>query len=510
MITTLGRLPGDASHYVQAQDWEKLATTLSTRTTDVEVAKIRRLFYPSKTEQKADPTVPGKRRRAGFLEALNDAGYRTLYQFLIESPHFSFPDVHRLIRTPKDEGQIMMDIMAHVVRWVDLDSAVFSDRRKSNKPLLREGLIPHIGLPTLSNRENNEGASTKGAELQSIRLEQKVLDFVRIRMDDLKRPETKAYLSVMPENSKQGAGGYAERFADKFWNDLLSIVEVFIGPRFQPWWTTATLDGQSSPIIGQVTYSAITRALCTLAQRVPEVAENPALNSKEASAQLAAAIDEAVVRWVADRCQQALASSTGQSERAPPVEADPLVESHDGGILETSSPKDGQTLTPPPPPPPSSSASTKYSGFSSTPDLDPSPWEHFGPKGESRCDSSRGESQHHCEAGAETEKQRVEGAEPSIQPSLEAISEPRMQPLEAADRGDEDARNALAITRYPSQPQTTPIRPATRRLKVVPRSRRIDSPSPRTPLPSAASFKPVGNRPAEATWKRGLTATSST
>lgn len=39
-----------------------------------------------------------------------------------------------------------MEVMEHVVRWVDPVSAVLSERRKNNKSLLREGLVPQIRL----------------------------------------------------------------------------------------------------------------------------------------------------------------------------------------------------------------------------------------------------------------------------------------------------------------------------------------------------------------------------
>lgn len=518
VITTLGKLPGDASHYIQARDWERLAAILPTRNTDVQVATIRHLFYPSKAEQDSNPTAPGTRRHTGFLEALDDKGYRAFYEFLIESPYFTFPDVHKLLRTPKGEGQMMMDVMTHVVRWVNPDSAVLSDRRKSNKPLLREGLIPNVELLTAPGPGNDERANTERAERQSILLERQVLEFVRRRMDDLKHPATKAYLDVVPDNTEQGGGDYAERFADKFWKDLLYIVKVFLGPRFQPWWITGTPDRQSSPIDSQVTHSTITRALCTLAQRVPEVAENPALNSKEAFTQLAAAIDGAVTQWVADRCQQALDNSNSQSERPSPVETRQplesarkkhkhslLVESPNGGIIEKTDPKDERILAPPPPP---SLASTKFSGFSSTPELDPSPWVPPGPEGESPCDDSRGESQHNRERGAETGKQRYEGAESSLRSSLEAINKPRRRPLEAAEAEDEDARKALVDTRDSGQPQTTLMHPTTRQAQVA-HSRKTDSSQPRKALPLAAP-KRKGSQTSGGAWKRGLTATSST
>ena len=115
MIETLGKLPGDgATHDIQAQDWKKLVDILPAGHSDVEASKIRKMFYPSAQ----DPDRSGLEtcRRSGFLEALNGRDYRALYEFLIERPGFSFPNVHELLRTTKEDGLIIMEVMEHVVR----------------------------------------------------------------------------------------------------------------------------------------------------------------------------------------------------------------------------------------------------------------------------------------------------------------------------------------------------------------------------------------------------------
>lgn len=287
---------------------------------NVTASAIRKLFYNDPKEGDGDRVGPGARRTARFLTALDDAAYRELYEFLIENPSFRLPDVHSLLETPKDVCQTMMEVMIHVVLWIDRDSEVVADKRKANKLPLRKGFIKRL-------QNGTDEKAMRLADKRSIMLEREILDFVRRRQQSLTHPVTKGYLKAMPDPNDRNGAVYAERFVDRFWQNLLHIVETSLGPKFRPWWVASKGgDGLGlSPANSLKGCSAVTRAVCALVSRVPEVAENPALNSKEASGQLAAAIDGCIVKWVADRCRQALRDDQNGPSQNKLADADRVI-----------------------------------------------------------------------------------------------------------------------------------------------------------------------------------------
>ena len=171
------------------------------------------------------------------------------------------------------------------------------------------------------------------ADQRSILLERKVLKS-RNRISELMQPGAKEYLDILPRvirtaEDQEGSSeedpikeaaetvamsdeAYADRFAWEFWIGLLEVVSDFVGPGFRPWWNV----NASNPRQGdkENTPSALTRYFCGYIAKVPEVVRNPALNSKEAAAELAETIDEQVTAWAAKRCKMAMSNHPAFTE----------------------------------------------------------------------------------------------------------------------------------------------------------------------------------------------------
>lgn len=286
-------------------------------------SEVTELFYPERGDE-IDASTQKKRRRQsqrrkGFLRGLGDEDYDAVFRHIIHNSihagtRQSFPDVEGLLKTKKDEGQIMRRVMEHVVRWVNDNPTEVADNRDNNKPLLREDLKPALRLSrTLNNSGGREdacasegtlGTLEEQAEVDSIILERRVLDAVRSGMESFKNPATLATLDVLPAMDRDR---YADRFVEELWMEVLRAVQDMFGLSFKPVWkgteTAATGHGdetQKQPI------SAITRSLAVLAGRIPEISSNLALNSREALEELCGALDKEVTEWVVRRCGTAL------------------------------------------------------------------------------------------------------------------------------------------------------------------------------------------------------------
>lgn len=323
VLKTLDALPGN--HHVnniREADWNKLVKLLpENRSEDGPTDEtIRRFFYiykEKKPQVNSSYTGVTMHRQKGLIEAVPDQGYRDIWRFLVENKsEISFADVSKLLKRGKSEGRILAKVLEHVVLWLNRRPTALYSRNKKNKPLPREDLATALvrlgALP---------GGNAETAEKRSILLERKVLNFTRDRISELMQPGAKEYLDILPEiktdeDPEEGIGetsrtvasdaAYAERFVWEFWIGLLRVVSDFVGPGFRPWWSVNAAD----PCPGDKgnTTSALTRYFCGYIGKVPEVVGNPALNSKEAAAELAEAIDEQVTMWAAKRCKMALSN----------------------------------------------------------------------------------------------------------------------------------------------------------------------------------------------------------
>lgn len=279
-----------------------------------------RLFYPTEGEA-VNAVSLGQledrpRRRKGFLQEASDEDYQRIYARVASSP-LPFPDVQALLKTSKDEGRVMMQVMTHVVAWLNPKPFdVRKHHRKNNKPLLREDLKPELREALRQRQRRSAGDAAEGAmlaplagsdeeevEALSITLERQVLDRVRLDMAFYKSTVGRASIDASPSKD---ADGYGERFIDSPWKDVLHCVKRTVTSFRSPWDVVCGDQPAAGQTRGLRNTCSITRSIASLTRTIPEVAANPALNSHEASQELCAAIDEAVVMWAARRCREAL------------------------------------------------------------------------------------------------------------------------------------------------------------------------------------------------------------
>ncbi|KAH7471456.1 hypothetical protein FOMA001_g13813 [Fusarium oxysporum f. sp. matthiolae] len=345
ILETLRALPASASESIQISDWTMLACSLRSDTYDA--TDVHQVFYPkedsnngeSNPNLSASSTIksgPKTPRRSGFLSSLDKETYDHLCHYLQQNLTLRFPDLQPLLRIKKEEGEIMAQVMDHVVRWVNTQPTDIVGLHENNKPLRRDDLIPAIkGLmetaygadwwAQLREDDDVDGADDVASwlDLRSRTLERQVLDYVRSHMARFRDPSTKHYLGLMPEEHDER---YAERFSTgDLWEGLLRIVQHAIGPAFRPVWQNSISEPVGAdnrvhqPQSGKrykPPASAITRAICSQLGNIPEVKGNPALRGVHASSELGAYIDRAVLAWASDRCRKAV--ETNESDDGDP------------------------------------------------------------------------------------------------------------------------------------------------------------------------------------------------
>ncbi|KAJ9412797.1 hypothetical protein QL093DRAFT_2570104 [Fusarium oxysporum] len=352
VLETLRALPTSTSESIQISDWNVLAGSLKSDTYDA--ADVHQVFYPkgggnSNDDSKSSPSAPSTikpvqktARRSGFLSSLDKEAYDGLCRHLQQNLTLRFPDVQPLLKIKKEEGEVMAQVIDHVVRWVNTQPADIVDTHENNKPLRRQDLIPAIeGLMVTTHGDDwwarrREDGDVDGADdmaswldLRSRTLERQVLDYVRSHMTEFRDPSTKHYLDLMPEEHDEH---YAERFSTgDLWTGLFHIVQHALGPAFRPVWENSiservgadnAIHQPRSEMRHRPPASAITRAICSQLGNIPEVKENPALRGVYASNELGAYIDHAVLSWASDRCRKAVENN--ESDEGHPWSSEAL------------------------------------------------------------------------------------------------------------------------------------------------------------------------------------------
>ena len=185
-----------------------------------------------------------------------------------------------------------------------------------------------------------EGDAPSGAEGAARLLQQEVLEFVRDNTAAFKGASTKQHLDRLPEaageplyalrmfdfayvfsgysNSLATLSVYAQRFlAQTSWGRVLTIVRQYVGADFQPTWATSGSPGRA---FSDKPLSDLTRAICAASRAAPEVACNPALSTRHALEAPGTLIDETVLRWAAQQCEQAPEKRSDPAGRTWPAE----------------------------------------------------------------------------------------------------------------------------------------------------------------------------------------------
>jgi hypothetical protein len=315
VLSTLAQLPGIPADEMAAADWALLSESLPDGYTDTHV---RELFYPDRESGAA------AKRRPGFLSVLGDDAYKQVHERIRGTPRLRFVNVHSLLRTSKEDGRVMVQVLNHVIAWLNPSPTAVHNRRDNNKPPLWNDLVPALQnckeecIQSAARRLNTKADELEGARAAAMLLQQEVLAFVRSNAAEFKSPTTKQYLDSMPGGTDGPA--YAHRFLDRAWGHVLAIVRQYVGADFQRTWGTSPPGDLQGALLER--RPSLTRAICKASETVPEIVQNPALNTKRALEALTAAIDETVLQWAVRQCQLALedgAESTGTAWSAATV-----------------------------------------------------------------------------------------------------------------------------------------------------------------------------------------------
>ena len=289
-------------------DWNKLAG-LPHRPT---VQDVQELFYPG-LGPNIKPSSTTKRKRDFLINATDDA-YFLFYQSVLSQLERRFIDIQALLKTTKQDGKLMSIVMSHVVQWINPEPKKVVDR-DNNKPQLRKDLIP-----ALRAKYGDE------ADDQSRTLQQAVLEHVRENVKDFNSTTLQQYLHEYPGTDDKA---YSIRFKHEVWRKVLSIVTSFIGSSFQREYLTCPV----LEVTGKIRPSTIAQTARDLICQIPDVANDPALQSTAASEQLLRLMQPLIAEWIA---KQYVDISDDHSKDSQPFAADLAGQKH-GAVTQALS-----------------------------------------------------------------------------------------------------------------------------------------------------------------------------
>lgn len=183
---------------------------------------------------------PAMTRRSGFLANVRDVEYLRLCQYITDHRHLRFPNIHRIIRLSKEDGDVLCTIITHLIAWVNPSpSTPVLVRTDTNKPPLINDLAEYVRPPlpeAIESTLERLNVSLLGCHCQSpeqftsILLQQDALDFVISHMTAFRSREQKSYLATLPgpPTNQDSRSKYASRFQHPHWNGLLTLVSGYI------------------------------------------------------------------------------------------------------------------------------------------------------------------------------------------------------------------------------------------------------------------------------------------
>ena len=278
---------------VQPSDWIRLTQLPRSR----KGKDVQDLFFPGLGHEDEDDV--SRLRARDFFADLDDAGYDRAYDVVLENPTLQFPDVHAFLKSSKSHGKVMKTVMTHVGQWLNRDAFRVADRAGEKPPLWKDL------LPAVERRHPDDAAS------QCLELQRHVLTFVQERLADLTQIALEPFLEAYPDHVGHT---YIERFTHNVWRDLLVLVYDFCGPSFQHD-ALVHFNREAPTSISSHFTSTIARDLCQRLDIIPEIAQNPALQTQAAAQDLALHIQPIVLQWAIRQCLRFFVTKPGEGIR---------------------------------------------------------------------------------------------------------------------------------------------------------------------------------------------------
>jgi hypothetical protein len=277
-------LGGAAANQISLRDWTSLAGLQFPR----DESEVHEWFYP----RSGNDTPPyAFARRPEFLAALRDEEYQRAHDYIVTSRDLIFEDLGQLFKRCRQEGRMISSVMTHVCRWLNTKPSGVGER-DNNKPPLRTEFLPAM---------RKQYGNTAGIE--SMTLQKDIIHLVLRRHKDFDNTAISHYLQEFPDDG--GNGNYNERFTSQVWKDLLVMVRGRVGPNFKNK-CLVSFNSEDPTAILSKPISAITQVMCAAITGLPEVTDNPALNTPQASDELFVRIQPVVMRWAVDVCDTSL------------------------------------------------------------------------------------------------------------------------------------------------------------------------------------------------------------
>jgi hypothetical protein len=108
-----------------------MAKSLPARRTETDICVF---FYPGQgSSQHISRTT---KRRPKFLVALDDQAYWEMSRCILKTPRLRFLDIHQLLNLSQADGQVLVQVMNHVVSWSNPNPTPVTDQRNNKKPAL--------------------------------------------------------------------------------------------------------------------------------------------------------------------------------------------------------------------------------------------------------------------------------------------------------------------------------------------------------------------------------------
>ncbi|KAI9764365.1 MAG: hypothetical protein M1840_008503 [Geoglossum simile] len=274
ILDILHILGGAAAHQISPHDWESLVGLQFPR----DESEVREWFYPNFG---GDIPPGASSRRSGFLTALEDETYQRAHDYVVASQDLLFEDLGQLFKRCRQEGRMISSVMTHVCRWLNSKPSRVGDRDNNKPPLWSEF------LPAMRNRYGD------AASIESMTLQKDIIDFVLQRYKDFDNTAISYYLQQLPDGEEDT--NYNERFTTQVWKDLLVMVRGRVGPNLKNR-CLVSFNSEDPTTILSKPISAITQVMCSAITGLPEVMDNPALNTQQASDELFARIQPEVMR----------------------------------------------------------------------------------------------------------------------------------------------------------------------------------------------------------------------
>lgn len=121
---------------MQLRDWTALVHLPAPRSP----VDVQELFYPHAPADVLDRLELNGHlyRRVNFLGAPEHSSYNQAYQYVLEHPEQVYADFQAILRSSMRDGEILSQVMLHVVQWLNVRPIKVASRVNNKPPLWRD------------------------------------------------------------------------------------------------------------------------------------------------------------------------------------------------------------------------------------------------------------------------------------------------------------------------------------------------------------------------------------